>query len=245
MTARVLLLAGTAEARALASALAEMSDIEVTASLAGVTGDPAPIAGQVRSGGFGGAAGLLNYLKTERVVALVDATHPFAAQMSMNATLACAAAAIPRLRLVRAAWEPVGDWREVADIAAASDSLPGGARALITTGRKELVPFAARIDVTGVVRFIEPVAGLPGHLTQIIARPPFSLEAELALMRDERITHLVSKNAGGTGRAKLDAAAQLGLPIVMVARPDEDLSDAVHTVEDAVAWVRECVAAGA
>ena len=242
---RILLLAGTAEARSLASALAELPGLDVVASLAGVTSDPAPIAGQMRTGGFGGAAGLLNYLKTERIAALIDATHPFATQMTANAGLACAAVAIPRLRLVRPAWEPVGDWHDVPDIATAAAALPAGARAFITTGRQELAPFVERADITGVVRFIEPVADLPGHLTQVTARPPFTLEAELALMRDQKITHLVSKNAGGAARAKLDAAARLGLPIVIVARPDQPAGGAAETVEDAVAWVRETVAGGA
>ena len=242
MTARVLILAGTAEARALAEALTVLPGVEVIASLAGVTRDPAPIAGQLRIGGFGGAAGLANYLQTEGIAALVDATHPFATQMSVNAALAAMATGTPSLRLARPAWEPVGDWHEVPDIPTAALALPTGARAFITTGRKELGPFMARDDITGVVRFIERVSGLPRHLTQITARPPFALEAELALMREQEVTHLVSKNAGGAARAKLDAAAQLGVPIIMIARPNPPDGESTGTVEEAVAWVRRMVA---
>ncbi len=242
MTARVLLLAGTAEARALAKALDQMLGIEVIASLAGVTRDPASIAGQLRVGGFGGPSGLEAYLRAEGITALIDAAHPFATQMTRNAAEACNVADIPRLRLTRQPWE--GDWREVVDIGGAARALPQGARAFITTGRKELGPFADRTDITGIVRFIEPVTELPPHLTQIIARPPFPVASELTLMREQAITHLVSKNAGGAGRAKLDAAADLDIPVIMVARPPQPPGPIARSVDEAVAWVHATVATG-
>ncbi|MDH3667908.1 MAG: cobalt-precorrin-6A reductase [Paracoccaceae bacterium] len=242
MTARILLLAGTTEARALAKTLDGMPGIGVIASLAGVTREPAPIAGQLRVGGFGGAAGLEAFLHAEGIAALIDATHPFATQMTRNAAEACAAAKIARLRLIRPPWD--GDWQEVGSIHAAARALPTGARAFITTGRKELGPFASRTDITGVVRFIEPVADLPPHLTQVTARPPFPIESELALMREQAISHLVSKNAGGAARAKLDAAGELGIPMIMVARPSQPPGPTAHSVEEAVGWVHAMVATG-
>ena len=250
MTARVemghlLLLAGTAEARALASRLSEIPGLKVTASLAGVTSEPAPIAAETRRGGFGGAAGLAEYLRTHAIAAVIDATHPFAARMATNAALACTATAIPRLRLIRPPWEPVGDWHDFPDLTAAAAALPAHAHALLTTGRKETAPFAARTDLTCLLRVIEPLTDLPPHIAQLTARPPFALDDELALMRTHAITHLVSKNAGGAGRAKLDAAARLAIPILMVARSAPPPGPLAATVAEAVAWATETVGIGA
>jgi len=243
MSARVLLLAGTAEARVLAERLRGTPGLRLTASLAGVTAAPAPIAAETRRGGFGGAEGLAGYLHANAIAAVIDATHPFAAQMPINAARACAAT--PRLRLIRPPWAPVGDWRSLPDLAAAAAALPTGAHALLTTGRKETAPFAARPDVRFLLRSIEPVAGLPPHITQLAARPPFTLDAELALTRDRCITHLVSKNSGGAGRAKLNAAARRGLPILMVERPAPPPGPQAATIDAAVAWLRKTVALGA
>ncbi|MHA1528709.1 MAG: cobalt-precorrin-6A reductase [Alphaproteobacteria bacterium] len=245
MIARLLLLAGTAEARILAERLSAIPNLKVTASLAGVTADPAPIAAETRRGGFGGAAGLAAYLRTNAITAVIDATHPFAAQMATNAALACTATAIPRLRLIRPPWQPVGDWRELPDLAAAAAALPAGAIALLTTGAKQTAPFAERPDLRCLLRVIEPVQNLPPHITQLTARPPFALDDELALMRDHAITHLVSKNAGGAGRAKLDAAARLAIPIFMVARPAPPPGPLATSVAAAVAWAVDTVAIGA
>ncbi len=245
MSARLLLLAGTAEARTLARCLRDVPGLAVTASLAGVTSTPAPIAAETRRGGFGGAAGLADYLRAHAIAAVIDATHPFAARMATNAALACAATATPRLRLIRPPWQPVGDWHDFPDLAAASAALPAHAHALVTTGRKHTAPFAERADLRLLLRVIEPVRNLPPHITQLTARPPFALDDELALMRAQAITHLVSKNAGGAGRAKLDAAARLAIPIFMVARPAPPPGATAETVEAAVAWIRETVAIGA
>ena len=243
MTARahVLILAGTAEARALAAELGRLPALRVSASLAGVTAAPAPIAAETRTGGFGGPEGLADWLRAHRVVALIDATHPFAARMAVNAVRAAEATGTPRLKLLRPPWTPVGDWRPVPDLAAAAAALPPGARPLLTAGRKDLAPFAARPDLACLLRAIEPIAGLPPHITQITARPPFTLAAELALMRDRGVTHLVAKNAGGPARARLDAAAELGLPILMVERPAPPAGPVAATVPEAVAWLRDAV----
>ena len=245
MTTPVLLLAGTAEARAPAQCLADIPGLCLTASLAGVTSDPAPIAAETRRGGFGGAAGLAQYLTAHRIAAVIDATHPFAAQMATNAALACTATATPRLRLLRPPWQPVGDWHSYPDLSSAAAALPSGANVLLTSGRKEITPFVARPDLTCLLRVIEPVADLPAHITQLTTRPPFTLDAEAALMRDHVITHLVSKNSGGPGRTKLDAATRLGLPILVITRPVPPPGPAVETVDAAVAWLRETVAIGA
>jgi precorrin-6A/cobalt-precorrin-6A reductase len=242
MTAHILLLAGTEEARSLAGQLQALPGIRVTASLAGVTSAPLPIAAAMRSGGFGGAEGLAHYLREAEVAALIDATHPFAAQMAVNAEQACAATGSPRLKLLRPAWKPEPDWTIVCDTTEAAAALPSGARALLTTGRKEILPFAARDDVEFLLRAIEPVCNLPPHIRQLTARPPFSLEAEMALMEAESATHLITKNAGGTGRAKLDAARVLRIPVVMIQRPAPPSGPVAATVGAAVAWVTETVA---
>jgi precorrin-6A/cobalt-precorrin-6A reductase len=245
VTGHILLLAGTAEARALAERLGEIPGLKVTASLAGVTSSPAPIAADTRRGGFGGAAGLAEYLRVHAIAAVIDATHPFAARMATNAALACTTTATPRLRLIRPAWQPIGDWRDFPDLTAAAAALPAHAHALLTTGRKETAPFAARPGLRCLLRVIEPVRNLPPHITQLTARPPFTLDDELALMRDRAITHLVSKNAGGPGRAKLDAAARLALPILMVARPAPPPGPLAASVAEAVAWALDTVGIGA
>jgi precorrin-6A/cobalt-precorrin-6A reductase len=245
MTTHILLLAGTAEARALAERLADLANLKVIASLAGVTSDPAPIAVPTRRGGFGGAAGLAEYLTSHTIAAVIDATHPFAAQMATNAALACTATAIPRLRLIRPPWEPVGDWHSFPDLAAAAAALPAHAHALLATGRKDTAPFAERPDVRCLLRTIEPVRNLPPHITQLTARPPFALDDELALIRTRAITHLVSKNAGGPGRAKLDAAARLAIPILMVERPTPPPGPLATSVPEAVVWALDTVGIGA
>ena len=164
--------------------------------------------------------------------------------MATNAARACAATKTPRLRLTRPPWEPVGNWQRFPDLSSAAAALPAHAHALLTTGRKEISPFAARPDLACLLRSIEPAAGLPPHITQLTARPPFTLDAELALMQSRAITHLVSKNAGGPGRAKLDAAAQLGLPVLMIDRPAPPLGPTAEDVEAAVVWVCETVGIG-
>lgn len=228
------MLAGTAEARALAARLSGMAGIEATASLAGATRAPAAYAVPVRTGGFGGAAGLKTWLRDGAVAAVVDATHPFAARMPWNAADACTAAGVPRLRLLRPEWPSEPDWTVVASLDAAARALPPGARVLLTTGR-EAAPFAVRRDCRFWLRSIEPVH-LPAHIQPLLARPPFGPEAETALLRRLGATHLISKNAGGD-RSKLDAATAEGVRIVMVARPPGPPGPEVGTVDEAAAWV--------
>lgn len=242
MTAHILLLAGTEEARSLAGQLQALPGVRVTASLAGVTTAPIPIAATTRSGGFGGPEGLARYLRDAGVAALIDATHPFAALMAANAANACVATGTPRLKLLRPAWEQEQGWMMARDIQAAAKALPRGARALLTTGRKEIAPFVARADVKFILRAIEPVSNLPPHMRLMTARPPFPIEDEIALMEAESVSHLVAKNAGGTGRAKLDAARKLGIQVVMIERPAPPPGPVASTISAAVAWTIETVA---
>lgn len=244
MTARILVLAGTGEARELAERLRTLPGIAVTASLAGVTREPQPIAAETRTGGFGGTDGLARYLREHRIAALVDATHPFAERMAANAAAASAAAGVPRLKLLRPAWPGEAGWQVVRTIDDAAAALPAASRVLLTTGRKEIAPFASRSDVRFLLRVIEPVSDLPAHIRLVVARPPFTLAAEAGLIKAESVTHLVSKNAGGPGRAKLDAARSAGIRVVMVDRPGPPPGPLVATVDAAVAWVTETVAIG-
>lgn len=179
--------------------------------------------GEVRVGGFGGEEGLYAYLKSGNFVAVADATHPFAAQISQHGFSAARRAGIPYLRLEREPWLPVaGDhWVGVPTIASAVGALPSGSRVLLTIGRKEIAPFLARGDISGIARMIEksPLP-MPANWQVILARPPFSFKAESDLLTKHRITHLVTKNAGGAQtEAKLLAARELNLPVIMIARP--------------------------
>lgn len=241
-TKRLLLLAGTGEAQALALALTERSGLDVTASLAGVTSDPAPYPCATRTGGFGGSEGLADWMQQHHTDLLIDATHPFASQMHANAARAALAIGLPRLRLSRPPWPDRPGWVHAATIADAAQKLPTGARALLTTGRNEIVPFAVRTDCQLTLRSIEPAPDLPPHIHPLQARPPFTADSERALFALLGITHLVSKNAGGSGTAKLDVADQMRLTTIMIARPAPPPGPVATTTDEAVAWVRDKVA---
>jgi precorrin-6A/cobalt-precorrin-6A reductase len=217
---KVLILGGTRDARQLAFRLIHAGH-DVTTSFAGVTEHPVQPEGKVRVGGFGGVEGLRQYLQAEKYDVLVDATHPFAAIISANA--AEAAGDILLLRLERPAWtpKPNDNWLEVADIQNAVDALPLQASVMLTIGRKEIAPFLAREDLSGVARMIEPTSiPLPAAWALMLERPPFTLDSETTLLRDHNITHLVSKNAGSSDtETKLTAARNLQIPVVMIARP--------------------------
>lgn len=238
---RILILGGTREARELAALLTE-EGLPVITSLAGVTENPVLPMGAVRRGGFGGAAGLANYLESAGIGPVVDATHPFAAQISAHAHEACGAVHLPLYRLERPAWRPQqGDlWTGVPSAAEAAAALPPGARVLLTIGRKEVAPFMARGDIGGVARMIErPPEALPQDWTLLLERPPFSVESERTLMRRHSISWLVTKNAGGAGtQAKLIAARQMGVPVIMVERPAKPVVQAFATVSQMAAELR-------
>ncbi len=235
---RVLILAGTAEARTLAEALHERG-IAVISSFAGVTKDPALPPGEIRMGGFGGSPGLLAYLRDAEITHLVDATHPFALQMSTHAHEAARQLDLPLLRLERPSWPRDESWVRVHDVEAASMVLPRDARVLLTTGHRGLSSFFRRPDLSGVVRTIEPVnETIPPKWQVLLQRPPYGVEGEAALMKHHAITHLVTKNSGGDATvAKLSAARTCGIAVVMIERPVKPACDTVFGVADALDWL--------
>ncbi|MCW2658975.1 MAG: Cobalt-precorrin-6x reductase [Mycobacterium sp.] len=236
---RVLLLGGTAEARALAKTLHPRVDI--ISSLAGRVPDPALPVGPVRIGGFGGVDGLRRWLRDEHIGAVVDATHPFAATMTAHAAEACAALRLPHLVLARAAWAPGNAIVVESDTEAAKAAAKQQySRVFLTTGRSSVQAFADS-DAWFLIRAVTApdAASLPRHHQLLLSRGPYRYDGELSLLAEHRIEALVTKNSGGDmTRAKLDAAAALHIPVVMVARPRLPAGvTAVGTVEDAAEWV--------
>jgi precorrin-6A/cobalt-precorrin-6A reductase len=241
--ARVLILGGTAEARALAQALEE-AGVPAISSLAGRVARPRLPAGEVRIGGFGGPGALARWLGENGIRAVVDATHPFAQRISASALQATAAARVPLLRLERPGWEAgAGDrWHWVDDLprAAAAISRLGAARALLTTGRQGLAAFAAD-DVTWFcIRCVDPPdVVLPARHEVILDRGPYTLDGELALIDRHAIDVVVTKDSGGPlTEAKLLAARARRLPVVVVRRPPRQAVLTVSTVAAAAAWLQ-------
>ncbi|KMS88928.1 MULTISPECIES: cobalt-precorrin-6A reductase [Streptomyces] len=224
MPAHVLILGGTTEARRLAADLAARPGVRVTTSLAGRVTRPGALPGEVRTGGFGGPEGLADWLRAHRVDALVDATHPFAASITDHAARAARATGVPAVVLRRPGWRPgPGDrWHDVPSLAAAAEALPGlGRRVFLTTGRLGLAAFAHLTGLRFLVRSVDPPEPpLPPGTTVVLARGPFTVTGETELLRAHRIDVLVTKDSGGDATAaKLTAARELGLPVVLVRRP--------------------------
>ena len=240
---QILILGGTAEARQLAGLLAKRTDLKVTLSLAGRTAAPAAQPVPVRVGGFGGAAGLTAYLKAERIDALIDATHPYAATISRHAAEAAAAAKVPIVALRRSAWTAVpGDhWIEAADMADAVRALGAAPRRVfLAIGRKEVAAFQAAPQHHYLIRSVDPVdppLAVP-DATYIVARGPFAEEDERKLLTGHRIETIVAKNSGGDATyGKIAAARALGLTVVMLRQPALPDVPAVETIQDAAAWL--------
>ena len=242
----MLILGGTAEARALAAALGS-AGVPVVSSLAGRVRDPALPVGDVRIGGFGGPDGLAEYVRTQRVRVVVDATHPFATGISASAATGCRRAGVPLLRLARPGWaahQLAGTWQWVDDYTGAALAA-AGRRVFLTTGRGTLTAFAAMTAPFVLVRLVEPATSpLPAGWSVITSRGPYTVAGEVALMRAHRIEVLVTKDSGGAlTQAKLVAAQQLRVPVVVVRRPAELTGvPAVASVDEAAAWVRAAVA---
>ena len=238
---RILILGGTGEARELAAELVAAS-IDVLSSLAGRVSRPRLPDGAVRIGGFGGADGLATCLRDEGITHLVDATHPFAGGISANAALAAASAGVPRLVLRRPEWEGDPSWEVTADITRAAAAVLAweGDGVFLTTGRRDLAAFAADERHRFLVRTVDPPEGpLPPRMTLILDRGPYTVDSEAALMREHQIGLLVTKDSGGPmTAAKLAAARNLGVCVVMVRRPPlPPETTAVATVREALRWL--------
>jgi precorrin-6A/cobalt-precorrin-6A reductase len=243
MPLKLLILGGTTEASALARKIAGDARLAPLLSLAGRTTNPQPQPIPTRAGGFGGIEGLARFLRDEKIDAVVDATHPYADQMSAHAVAACKENGVPLASLVRAAWKhEAGDrWQVVADTEAAALALGAEPRRVfLSLGRQDLHVFAAAPQHHYLARLIElpDQAALPPNLRLLQARGPFDRADEERLLREERIDVMVSKNAGGTATyAKIEAARALGLPVVMIARPHKPAGIVMANVEACVAWL--------
>jgi len=246
--ARLLILGGTAEAAELTARLAGDDRLETVTSLAGLTRLPNVGSGQIRRGGFGGPDGLAAFLKDGGYDALVDATHPFAAQIARHAAEAAEMSKTPRVKLVRPPFARTAEDRfvPVADMQAAANALPQNARVFLAAGRRELAPLAARHDLWCLVRMIEPPAAdeaLPkGEL--ILGRPPTDPDAEIALFKAHNIEWIVSKDSGGRAGAKIEAARRLKLPVVLVERPALPKGTTVESVDAVIAWLESTLFGG-
>jgi precorrin-6A/cobalt-precorrin-6A reductase len=241
MSPHVLILGGTAEARELAAALTARPGVRATTSLAGRVSRPGALTGEVRVGGFGGAQGLAAWIREQHVDALVDATHPFAESITANAARAAADTGVPAVVLRRPGWLPGPEdrWHQVTSLTAAANLLPRlGTRVFLTTGRMGLATFAHLTELHFVVRSVElPEPPMPPHTEVLLARGPFTVADETALLGEHCIDVLVTKDSGGEATAaKLTAARQLALPVVLVTRPP--LPEGVTVVPD-VAGVLE------
>lgn len=248
----LLILGGTGEAVALARAVSDLFGprIDVTSSLAGRTADPAPITGKVRIGGFGGAEGLRRYLRESNTAMVIDATHPFATQISRNAAAVAAGLSLPLLRLERPEWRraPEDRWIEVADTREAVAALrPLARRIWLTIGTAALAPFAELADAWFLVRMITRPAAAPPlrHYQLRLDRGPFSVEAERELIAAHRVEALVTKASGGDiTAAKLQAAREARIPVVMIRRPQPAPAEGVTSIPAALDWIRRHLDAG-
>jgi precorrin-6A/cobalt-precorrin-6A reductase len=214
--------------------------VETVSSLAGRTNAPLLPHGPVRVGGFGGVDGLASYLRSERIGAVADATHPFAATMTANAVAATAVTGTPLILLRRPGWSerPGDDWHRVPSMAAAAALVPKlGERVFLTTGRQTIGAFAGVDACWFLSRSVEPpVPPMPVRLEAVLDRGPFSVEGERALLAEYRIDVLVTKDSGGVA-PKLVAARERGIPVLLIDRPPTPAGETVTTVEAAVEWL--------
>jgi precorrin-6A/cobalt-precorrin-6A reductase len=235
-------LGGTSDANRLAGAAARLG-CDAIYSYAGRTEAPVAQSLPTRSGGFGGATGLAAYIRQHDITHVVDATHPFAAEMSRNAVAACAETGTALIALERAPWTKIaGDnWVEVVNEAAAAATLPDQRTSVfLAIGRQHLAAFSRKPQHAYTLRFVDASdAALPlPDASVIVSRGPFTLAGDLDVMRSRRIEWIVARNSGGTGaRAKIDAARELGLPVVMIKRPDLPERPRTESIEDVLAFL--------
>jgi len=241
---RVLILGGTREAAILAARIVRCfgDRLEVTTSLAGRLEPRPSLAGQVRLGGFGGANGLVRYLQSEAIRMVIDATHPFAAQISTHAAEACQRAGVPRLMLVRPPWRAAAadQWVDVETMAAAAAYVSAHSRRVfLATGPGAMKSFAANVSAWFLVRAFQQPDELPPlkKCEIIVVRPPFTVPGERKLLEDHHIDTLVSKNSGGPTEAKLTAARETGVRVVMVQRPALPEGDRASSVDEVFGWI--------
>ncbi|WP_183230949.1 cobalt-precorrin-6A reductase [Bradyrhizobium sp. SBR1B] len=246
---RALILGGTADASLLAAAIAR-AGIEAVYSYGGRTRAPADQPLPTRIGGFGGVSGLADYIRREGITHVIDATHPFAAEMSRNAVEACAETATPLIALERPPWTkaPGDNWIEVTDVSAAVAALPEApAKVFLAIGRQHIAPFANKPQHTYTLRFVDPPeAPLPFAADVIVSRGPFTFDSELDLLHGRGIGWIVARNSGGDGaRAKIDAARMLGLPVMMISRPELPERLRVESVAEIMQWLGHSTRLGA
>lgn len=231
---------------------AEIARVRIDAvySYGGRTRTPSDQPLPTRIGGFGGVSGLADYIRGEGITHVIDATHPFAAEMSRHAVEACAETKTPLIALERAPWTKVpGDnWIEVADVSAAAAALPEApAKVFLAIGRQHIAPFATKPQHAYTLRFVDPPeAALPFPADVIVSRGPFTLDGELEMVRARGIAWIVARNSGGDGaRAKIDAARVLRLPVIMIARPRLPERMRVESVAEIMQWLghRTCLGA--
>jgi precorrin-6A/cobalt-precorrin-6A reductase len=242
---RILILGGTTEASALARLVAGDPRFRATLSLAGRTAAPAQQPVPVRVGGFGGADGLMRWLQAEEAAAVIDATHPYAAQISANAVEACTRLGLPLATIVRLPWTPItGDRWQIVDSAAAAAGVLATEmqprRVFLSLGRLELGAFAGVTQHDYIARTIDAPerAALPPRIRFLFARGPFDKEAEAALLTAEKIEVVVSKNSGGGATyPKIEAAREAGLPVIMIARPQKPRGVALESPAAAIGWL--------
>jgi precorrin-6A/cobalt-precorrin-6A reductase len=242
---RLLILGGTGEARALADALAGRAGLTVVTSLAGRTVTPRRPQGELRIGGFGGAAGLARYFEEAGIDLVIDASHPYASAISGHAVEACRMAGRPLLRLERPAWQPRhGDrWILVDSLPAAAEAAPLlGERAFLTIGVKELAAFAGVEPLWFLIRLVDAPDEAPPlrNYEIVLGRGPFHEMDERELMRDRRIDLVIAKNSGGDATyGKIAAARELGLPVLLLRRPSLPPAETAESIGAAVDWVNQ------
>jgi precorrin-6A/cobalt-precorrin-6A reductase len=241
--AKILILGGTADGLAMTKVVSELLGMDVVYSLAGATKSPNLPNCRTRVGGFGGVEGLSQYLQEEKIDGLIDATHPYASRMANHAAQACEESKVPRIKFLRPAWNPVpgDDWRGVENAIEAAELIPEiSKRIFLATGHKVLSAFKNLNESWFLVRLVDaPKVEISLQKHQLIlGRGPFDLEAEIELLRIHKIDAVVSKNSGGSTYAKIEAARNLEIPVIMIDRPESPKGLVVDSLDDVKIWLR-------